>query len=307
MVTFKKVPPSGDPSDRVQHFTPVNPSIICCRYWWLENWKSREMSFPYWRLYWNKNEGAYVKTHKNVFLSPDRIILIPPNTSFSTDIVRKERTNSGESYDLTGSRVIDKEDERKRAEEGKILHLFIHFNLGLTLDRISKKIYTFEITLGQKELITNLIDKLLNGISDFDPASTLEIHQLIFSALLRIPEEDLQLPRADSRINKVLEYIEYRLGDKLSNEQLAGQVYMSKNSFTRFFREQMHCSPQEYVRKIRIDKACNMLDRGNVPIDEIAEVCGFTDRFHFSKVFKKIKGIPPAEYKRRFILGSKNF
>jgi AraC-like DNA-binding protein len=243
------------------------------------------MSFPYWRLYWNKNDGAYVKTHENVYLSPGRIILIPPNTSFSTDIVQKEKKNTGNSYDLTGSRVMNAEDERERLQEGKILHLFIHFNLGLTLDRISKKIYAFDVTREQKELIDRLIEKLLNGVSEFDPVSTMEILQLIFSALLSVPREDLQLPQADSRISRILEYIEYRIGEKLSNEQLAGQVYMSKNSFTRFFREKMHSSPQEYVRKVRVDKACNLLDRGNVSIDEIAEVCGFTDRSHFSKVF----------------------
>ena len=302
MVTFKHVPASGDPSDRIQHFVTINPGIICCRYWWLEKWTSHEMSFPYWRLYWNKNEGAYVKTDRKVFLSPDKIILIPPGTSFSTGINFEAGKTPDNPNDLVGSRIINREAESLRLKEGRILHLFIHFNLGLHLDKINKGIYVFEVRHEEKQLLENIIETLLQGTQDFDTLTTLIIHKLILSSIAQIPAEHLHIPKTDPRINRVLEYIDYNIQDRLTNEQLAGQIFMSKNAFTRFFREQTQCSPQEYIRKIRIDKACNFLDRGNLTIDEIAEKCGFTDRFHLSKVFKKAKGLPPAEYRKRYVL-----
>ncbi len=302
MVTFKHVPVSGDPSDRVQHFVSINPGIICCRYWWLEKWTSHEMSFPYWRLYWNKNEGAYVKTHEKVYLSPDKIVLIPPNTSFSTGIDYQDVIPDNPN-DLVGSRVTDQEDENRRLKEGKILHLFIHFNLGLHLDKINKEIYVFTVQQEEQNLIDSIIDKLLTDNQDFDTLTTLKIHKLILSAIAQIPAEHLHIPKTDPRINRVLDFIDYNLNSRLTNDQLAKQIFMSKNAFTRFFREQTQCSPQEYIRKIRIDTACNLLDRGDLTIDEIAERCGFTDRFHLSKVFKKAKGLPPAEYRKRFVLG----
>jgi len=305
MITFKHVPLSGDPSDRVQHFVPVSPNIMCCRYWWLEKWTSHEMAFPYWRLYWNKNNGAYVKTHQKIFLSPEKIILIPPDTSFSTGIDYLPVTEPSNPNDLVGNRIIDLEDEKQKTEKGRIAHLFIHFTLGFKLDKVRKQVYAFKINNGQRALIDSIIKKLLNESSNFDAVDTLIINRLILSAVSLIPSKYFETPKVDPRINYLLEFIDENAGGKLTNKILAEKIYMTTNSFTRLFKEQMKVSPQEYVRKVRIDKACNLIENRTVTIDNIAYECGFTDRFHFSKVFKKQKGIPPVEYRKRYVLDYK--
>lgn len=304
MITFRHVPKSGDPSSRLQWFEPLTTSVICCRYWWLEKWKSNKMSFPYWRLYWNKNEGAYIHKHKRIDLSPEKLILIPPNTLFSTDIDYNSAKIGNNRYDLVGSWVKDKAEENLCIQQGKILHLFIHFNLGNQLDNASQQIYDFKLVSEQKWLINKIIDKLLMGIIEFDVHSSLDVYQLILSAVNQIPTQNLIPQRMEPRIMQVLDYIHFRLEERLPNACLAEEIHMSTNSFTRFFKDHLKCSPQEYIRKVRIGKACNLLDHSKLTIDEISELCGFSDRFHFSKIFKKVKGIPPAEYKKRFILKS---
>ena len=303
MVTFKHVPVSGDPSDKVQYFAPVNLKIMCCRYWWLEKWTSHEMSFPYWRLYWNKNEGAYVKTHKKVYLSNKKLVLIPPETSFSTGIDYIPGKSSTNPNDLVGNRISDKKEEQMMIKESKIAHLFIHFNLAFNLERSGNKVYSFDINDEQKEIIDRLICKLLDDSSEFNVVDTLRLHKLIFSVISMVPAKYLNLRKVDDRISFLTDYIEEHLGDRLANKELAQKIYMSTNSFTRFFKEQMMVSPQEFVRKTRIDKASNLLEDSSLSIDDIAERCGFTDRFHFSKVFKKLKGIPPVEYRKKYVLG----
>ena len=299
MVTFRRIPKSGDPSDRIQSFETIKLQVICCRYWWLEKWKSNEMSFPYWRLYWNKNNGAYVYKNKRVNLGAEKLILIPPNTSFSTDLVYSGLQTS---FDLIGNRVTNKLEEVQCLQQKKVLHLFIHFNLGYQLDNITPDIYSFSLTMEQAALIKKIIDKLLTETIEFDIHSSLMINKLILSAVSQIPAKKFVLTQMDNRISHVLNYINSHLSQKLSNAILAKEIYMSSSSFTRFFRDHIHDSPQAYIQKIRIDKSCSLLDHSMLVIDEISEQCGFSDRFHFSKIFKKIKGIPPAEYKKRFIL-----
>ncbi|NJM15906.1 MAG: helix-turn-helix domain-containing protein [Bacteroidales bacterium] len=83
---------------------------------------------------------------------------------------------------------------------------------------------------------------------------------------------------------------------------MATRINMAANSFTRYFKRQLNISPQAYIRKLRLDKACELLDHTLMSIEEISEAAGFSDRFHFSKAFKKLKGITPVEYRKRHVL-----
>src|ERR1035437_1475794 len=79
---FFKVPEKGDPSNIPQLFSGLNINLLCCRFWWLKNWESRNMSFPYWRIYWNKSYGGVISfAGKTIELTPNQIILIPPYRS----------------------------------------------------------------------------------------------------------------------------------------------------------------------------------------------------------------------------------
>ena len=101
---FQEIPPEGDPSSRIQEFQEVLPRLLCCRYWWMAEWKSQQMAFPFWRLYWNRSGRAKVVYNKTIYLEPDKILLIPPNTPFASDI--EESTVAPEQpYSLRGSRV----------------------------------------------------------------------------------------------------------------------------------------------------------------------------------------------------------
>ncbi|NBC84137.1 MAG: helix-turn-helix domain-containing protein [Bacteroidetes bacterium] len=302
MVTYNKVPASGDPSSRIQSFETLKMHVLCCRYWWLDKWKSYKMTFPYWRLYWNKTPGAYVQSHHKIYLSPDVLIIIPPNTPFSTGIDGEVTDEKHDQYDLVGNWIRSRSEEKSCIMNAKILHLFIHFNLGSQLDHTRADIYRLEISNEQVQLVEHIIDKLLVEGTSFDIQTSLDIYQLILSGVNQLPPDAFETRKMDSRLFFLLDFIEDNVDQNLQNELLAGKMNMATNAFTRFFREQMQSSPQEYVRQLRIARACDLLGHSTLTIDEIADNCGFSDRFHFSKVFKKIKDISPAEYKKKYIL-----
>ncbi|MFA6402478.1 MAG: hypothetical protein WCX31_12785 [Salinivirgaceae bacterium] len=82
MLSFQQNPKSGNPFNLRQEFVPVNMNVLCGCYWWFHQWKCNQMSFPYWRFYWNKTAGVYVYNDKRINLQPDHLILIPPHTKF---------------------------------------------------------------------------------------------------------------------------------------------------------------------------------------------------------------------------------
>lgn len=303
MYIYNKVPSSGDPSNMMQVFEPLNIKILCCRYWVLEKWNSRKMAFPYWKLYWNFTEGAWVEAEKKIYLSPDDILLIPPFTSFSTGI--DGRPDPGYSgHDLVGNPIQNKSQEDNFYNKNKILHLYIHFTLDNLLFTTFKKISHLKIISEQKHLIRSIIDKLMIENVGFDFHSSFEIYQLILSSLSKIKKEDMVFQKMDPRLLKVLEYIKNNLSNDVSNTQLAQEINMARNSFCRLFRRDLNCSPQEYVRNARINKAMELMDHSDQTMEEISGLCGFSDRFHLSKVFLQVKGIPPVRYRKRYSLNT---
>jgi YesN/AraC family two-component response regulator len=64
------------------------------------------------------------------------------------------------------------------------------------------------------------------------------------------------------------------------------------------FKEYFNTSPQNYLINFRINKACNLMKNPNLSIGEISRSVGYDDPFLFSKMFKKIKGIPPRIYRK---------
>lgn len=66
----------------------------------------------------------------------------------------------------------------------------------------------------------------------------------------------------------------------------------------RTFREFYQCTPGEYLRRCRLERAARLVAAGVRPIAEIALDAGFTDQSHFSRIFRRVYGVPPGAYRR---------
>ena len=100
----------------------------------------------------------------------------------------------------------------------------------------------------------------------------------------------------------VIRLIERDLDKNHSNEFLARQINMATNSFIRLFHSEIHVGPQHYIKQQKIDRACLLLIHSDLKIENIATSLGFSDRYHFSKVFKKIAQKSPANYRKGNII-----
>lgn len=298
---YIETPPSGDPSDIIQNFQKIRLNIHCCRYWWLKHWKHQRLFFPFWRFYWNMNEGGLVFYEKKVMLNPDRIILIPPNTPFSTDIIGDSYVSSMNSM-LEGGWIRNKEMESDSLQNGFILHFFIHFNLGYPFDNLTPGIYLFSITKEQRLIIQRITDILKHGVSDFDFNESLDLYNLILSSISFLSSNLWHHQSIEPKILDVMSYMNRNLRKNLTNEILASTIRMSTNSFARLFKQQTGNSPQKYLTKTRIENACNLLHHSSLSINEIADHCGFSDRYYFTKVFTSSILLPPAQYRKQVLL-----
>jgi len=93
-------------------------------------------------------------------------------------------------------------------------------------------------------------------------------------------------------------YVEDNLGENFTLNDLAKAVGVSRFHFSRLFRVSTDASPMGYLLYRRIERAKNMLLRGDRKICEIAMALGFFDQSHFSRTFRRMTGVSPGEYIR---------
>jgi AraC-like DNA-binding protein len=92
-------------------------------------------------------------------------------------------------------------------------------------------------------------------------------------------------------------YIEENFDRLITRDTVATHLRISPNYFSRVFREQGATTFSDYLTQVRIGKAKFMLEKYDLPLSQIAQRCGFNDFNYFYKVFKKVVGRTPTEYR----------
>ncbi|HPR60559.1 MAG TPA: AraC family transcriptional regulator [Prolixibacteraceae bacterium] len=283
-----------DPSDVKQIFIKADIDVHCCRYWKLSKWEYNDLSFSFWRIYYNSVAGACINFQgKTSELDASKILLIPPCTAYSTSLLK----NSSEG--LIGSRIETLNELNDLQGKGMVDHFFIHFNLGIRLDYVKPNIYVFETDKKLLQLIADLQKYTIEQLVLFDNLYTIKLYALIFNLLSKVDAQFWKQRTNDPRVLKVIDYIDRNYHKELNNSSLGVIANMATNSFLRLFKQSMGHTIQQYIQKVRINKAILQMHNASESIESIAEKCGFSDRHHFSKVFKKETGMPPAAYRQQ--------
>jgi AraC-like DNA-binding protein len=101
----------------------------------------------------------------------------------------------------------------------------------------------------------------------------------------------------DPRLARAIDLILADPGAPHSVESLAESVNMSRSGFAKHFQDAFFMSPMKLVNEVRLQRAAKMLGSGALPVEQVAQRCGFSSRSHFSKAFKQHTGLSPAEFR----------
>lgn len=89
-----------------------------------------------------------------------------------------------------------------------------------------------------------------------------------------------------------------RWNDTLSLQEMSVILGVHPVTISKYFPVYFHCSLGEYIRKIKIDKAMQMLQTSNLPMTSITYACGFFDQSHFIRTFKLVTGFLPRQFQQ---------
>ncbi len=251
----------------MEAITPQLKIHCCCYTRGIWPWVQEQLFTPYWRFYYNPVPGGFLRFDgEEIALEPDSFCIIPGYLEFSTFA-------------------------REPFEQ-----FYIHFNPD---DRVpaGKTIHRLPADPAAVERIGHFARR--GDAPESGQLRMLAALSVLSGALLRLPEEVLTLPDAiDPRIAEA-KILLARSNFLADNETLAKHFRMNPNSFIRLFASELRETPQLYCRRKRIERACELLHFTGRSIDEIAELTGFADRYHFSRVFSRLLRTSPAAFRRQ--------
>jgi AraC family transcriptional regulator len=98
----------------------------------------------------------------------------------------------------------------------------------------------------------------------------------------------------------VKEFVYAKMEDELSLSELAQSVGLSIAHFSEMFRKSTGETPHQFVLRLRVERAKQMLRSAESRVLDVAIACGFKTQQHFARVFRQLCGATPTEYRRDF-------
>lgn len=155
--------------------------------------------------------------------------------------------------------------------------------------------------------IRHLIWLVVHEYNHYTSGSSLIIESsiaILLLSIIRIYEyREKKLTSTVSRrkdIDELTKYIRTNFGQKLTLELLAERLHFSREYLSRCFKEYTGKNISEFIAETRISHAKQMLRSLSFSIEYIGEYCGYQSPATFQKAFKKIVGVSPSEYRRKY-------
>ncbi len=156
------------------------------------------------------------------------------------------------------------------------------------------------------EAYASLLQKLFTIASSDNYVKDMQINETLSSLLTLLMQEswhpDKNASQASGKRNlrEVKDYIDLYFAQKITLDNLSQQFFINKFYLTRLFKEQFGISVNNYLLQVRTTQAKQLLRFTDLSIEQIGQKCGLDDANYFSRMFKKMEGITPGEYRKRW-------
>lgn len=231
-------------------------------------WNYPNVFSPFWRITYDFEPGHFVEFgDRRIPLGPEYLCVIPDHQRFSC--------------------VGDK----------PVATLWFLFSCTWAIAPETR----MPILIRPDKVLLSMIEEFPALFRDRSPNKESQIRRLSL-ALLTYILGDRDIPRRKElpcQIASAVQAINDAPAHPWSNPELARLVAMSTEGFIRAFRRSVGETPIQYVQQVRIQKACRLLADPALSMEQVAELTGFSDRFYFTRVFKKQTNVTPAKYRKQ--------
>ncbi len=255
------MPPSN--SEKTLHI-----NLASCEYVWVEKSIGNvPMDTEEWCIYYNTQITAALKYEgQQILLEPNWIYLIPPRTQAYGTLLSSS------------------------------FQLVLFFSLPTFHLDIEPGVYkapAVDIVIDGANRLSSMTEKDRYGL-----IGQLYSNFLITYTLSRLDITLARRKQIDYRIQNAITYINKFYTENIAIRHLANTQHMSREAFSRLFKNETGLSPYDYITTLRLSKARLLLHSSNQSIKSVALSVGYKDQYYFSRLFKKQHGLSPKAYRR---------
>ena len=151
--------------------------------------------------------------------------------------------------------------------------------------------------------IINLFDQcyetlLYKGYSVKHYLYVSQVMRHLLGMITLLQGESQQDERKSMYVERSIQYMVEHVQSSLTLDELADYISLSKSHFIHLFKEVTGYSPIDYYMRLKIQRACQYLDLTDCSVKEVSKNIGIQDQYYFSRVFSKIMGQSPSDYRK---------
>ena len=155
------------------------------------------------------------------------------------------------------------------------------FSIASCFEQIERSL---DFQKGREQRLLGLLYLFLSGLMAANPD--------------RAPEES-KMQRKDHYVRKAKDYMEMNYAHKMTISNLSAHIGLDRSYFGQLFKSETGLSPQQYLMRLRMEKACRLMDQSDLTIRAVAHSVGYDDPLLFSRMFRRVMGYPPSAHRNR--------
>ena len=262
------------------------------------DWNWRNVNSPFTRLYYVTEGAARILLPTGIQeLKPDHLYLVPSFTTHSylcdthfvhyyLHIYEDHQSESSILEDFSFPTEIPAGDL-----ELPLIKRLCGINPTMQLPQSDPTSYDNNPTL-----IKNIIKNKQRTFCD-----KVESRGIVYQLMARfLKDAQPKTEINDDRIQKVLSYIRKNIYKTIDIDSLAAISCLSKDHFIRLFKKEINNTPLQYINQKKIEKAQLILITDSMPVKNISYLLAYEDHCYFNRLFKKLTGVTPQQYRDRY-------
>ena len=146
-----------------------------------------------------------------------------------------------------------------------------------------------------------LLNPIIRGYADLSYPARLKAKIELLNLIHEIYMCDIRKNvKSNTRMEELIDKMASNLHLPWGIREMSGFCGMSEPHFRRMFKRFTGCSPRDYVERMKMNRACELLRYTDTSIDGVAASLGYHDPFHFNRRFKASVGMPPGAYRKTY-------
>ena len=226
-------------------------------------------------------------------------------------------------YFITGGTGLFKKNEFDGRTDEKLVIDFENALISMDIDEIKKKlnslgesakssninvkhavnIYNAYVSFSARLLEEESYEDYIYSIDDLCRQFA-DIHEMFAYIIIAVCDIIIKRESASREevkneyFKRIMDYVRQNFNKEITIQSLSGDFTINPNYLSQLFRRELKVTFTDYITGLRINYARELLSKTGFTLEEIANKSGYTDYFYFIRVFKKVTGLSPGQYRK---------